>query len=146
MGAVRQAFAKNLAYHRERLGWTQAKLAERIDSSPSYVGHLERGEREPSLLTIEELCKALGIEPGELFVRRSAGDARGRAHDELEELLRPRTADDLEMAIRLVRAALDHPGLRNQTPSAGRGPDANVRATARTSARARCKITTSRRP
>ena len=111
MGAVRQAFGKNLAYHREQRGPTQAKLAEMIDSSPSYVGHLERGDREPSLLTIEELARALQIRAGELFVDRSAADNTATIADELTELLRDRSPDDVALVIRLARAAFEHPRL-----------------------------------
>lgn len=124
MGAVRKAFGRNLAYHRERLGWTQARLAEAIGSSPSYIGHLERGERDPSLLTIEEISKALRIDAGELLVARDVSDARAKAAAELAELLRARNADDIAMAVRLLRAALEHPRLREGTAvAAGTSPD-----------------------
>lgn len=135
MGAVRQAFAQNLAHHRERLGLTQAKLAERIDTSPSYVGHLERGEREPSLLTIEVLSTALGIHAGEFFVIRDRSDAKMATQNELDELLRPRSADDVAMAIRLVRAALEHPSFRGRTDSGGHAADEAKKTIGRPAAR-----------
>jgi transcriptional regulator with XRE-family HTH domain len=115
VGAIRQAFARNLAHHRQRLGLTQAKLAEAVDSSPSYIGHLERGEREPSLLTIEELCRALGIQAGELFVERQSKEDREALDRELTELLRDRTLDDLRLITRLARAAFEDPRLASQT-------------------------------
>lgn len=109
MGAVRIAFAKNLAYHRQRLGLTQAALAEMVDSTPSYMGHLERAEREPSLLTIEELATALKVQVGELFVTNDPDDQRRQLGQELEELLRGRSSDDIRLVIRLARAAFEDP-------------------------------------
>jgi transcriptional regulator with XRE-family HTH domain len=121
MGAVRQAFARNLAYHRERRGWTQAKLAELVETSPSYIGHLERGDREPSLLKIEELSRALGIVPGEFFVTTAAADradTSAAAAAELQELLRGRGEQDLRLVTRLARAALEDPRINPTSPSA----------------------------
>lgn len=116
MGAVRQAFARNLAYHRERRGFTQARLAELVDSSPSYIGHLERGEREPSLLTIEEVSKALGVQAGELLVTRSDGAADVDLQEMLE-LLRGRQREDIRLALRLARAAFEDPRLSGASPA-----------------------------
>lgn len=114
MGAVRQAFARNLAYHRERLGLTQAQLAEKVGASPSYIGHLERGDREPSLLTLEELSLALNVQPGELLVLR-APDEVAAIPGEIDELLRGRPREDIALVARLARAAFEHP--RFDTPS-----------------------------
>ena len=115
---VGQAFGRNLAYHRERLRLTQAELAERIESSPSYLGHLERGEREPSLLTIEELSKALGIRAGEFFVERRGEGGESR---ELEELVRGRPQEDLQLIMRLARAAFEDPRIEGVSSRAADG-------------------------
>ena len=107
MGSIRDGFGKCLMYHRSRLGLTQAKLAEMIETSPSYIGHLERGEREPSLVTIEDLSRALHVQPGELFLPPPSDDERSRAEAELHEILRARPAQDLRIVIRLARAVFE---------------------------------------
>lgn len=115
MGAIRQAFARNLAFHRQRHGLTQAQLAEKVGTSPSYIGHLERGDREPSLLTLEELSLALQVQPGELLVLRPPTDDVTFA-GEIDELLRGRSSDDVALVARLARAAFAHPRLAEPTP------------------------------
>ena len=52
---------------REAAGLTQALVAERADINASYVGLLERGEREPSLTTLLGLCDAVELSPVDLF-------------------------------------------------------------------------------
>jgi len=52
---------------RRALGWTQEKLAEEADLHWTYVGGIERGERNVSLLNIVRLARALGCAPAVLL-------------------------------------------------------------------------------
>lgn len=47
-------------------GWSQEKLAERCGLHWTYVGSVERGERNLSLLNILRLAAALGVDPADL--------------------------------------------------------------------------------
>ena len=46
---------------------TQEKLAEITDLHPTYIGRVERGERNLSLKNIEVFAKAFGVPIEELF-------------------------------------------------------------------------------
>lgn len=46
---------------------TQETLAERLDISPSFLGHIERGTRAASLETLVKLCRVLNTEPNYLL-------------------------------------------------------------------------------
>jgi len=48
---------------REELGYSQAELAKRAAVSAGLVGQIERGEVQPSLLTLDNLAAALGVSP-----------------------------------------------------------------------------------
>jgi transcriptional regulator with XRE-family HTH domain len=65
---LRQKFAKNLKFFREKAGLTQVQLAEELDINPRYVQQLE-GKNVPNvrLDTIEQLAKKLGIHPSALL-------------------------------------------------------------------------------
>jgi transcriptional regulator with XRE-family HTH domain len=60
-------FGEHLRAHRKAQGLTLEKLAERAQLHWTYVGSVERGERNVSLFNIVAIAKALGIHPGELF-------------------------------------------------------------------------------
>lgn len=48
-------------------GESQEQLALRAGITPAYLGMVERGEKNPTLLTVEKLCGALGISLEECF-------------------------------------------------------------------------------
>ena len=60
-------FGKNLRRLRESQELSQETLADKAEFDRSYIGGIERGERNPSLAAIFRLALALGIEPQRLF-------------------------------------------------------------------------------
>lgn len=54
-------FGKRLKIARIKKGYTQEKLAEKTDTSTSYISDIERGVKTPSLSTFIELISALDI-------------------------------------------------------------------------------------
>lgn len=49
-----QAFGLKIIKRRHRLGWTQEQLAERSNLHPTYIGSIERGERNTHTLFPEK--------------------------------------------------------------------------------------------
>lgn len=63
----RATFGANLRSAREDAGLTQEALGHRADFHPTEVNRIERGRRNPGLLTIVKLAKALDIPAGDLL-------------------------------------------------------------------------------
>ena len=57
----------NIKVLRTRRELTQEQLAAKADVERSYMGSIERGERNISVVTLLRLAKALKCEPGELL-------------------------------------------------------------------------------
>jgi transcriptional regulator with XRE-family HTH domain len=57
--------------YREKLGWTQEKLAVRINTAPNYIGCIERAEKKPSIDTLVKIAKVLKIDPSHFLVKDS---------------------------------------------------------------------------
>ena len=64
-----ELFGLAVRQQRERLGWSQERLAESADLNRSYVGELERGQAVPSLITLDMLARALGQSPSNLLAQ-----------------------------------------------------------------------------
>lgn len=64
---ARMAFGKIIRQKRLDLELTQEDLAERSELHPTYVGSVERGERNIALENILALAKALACSPKDLM-------------------------------------------------------------------------------
>lgn len=66
---TRLLFARNLRRIREARSISQEALADLAGLHRTYVGSVERGERNISIDNIDRLAKALNLEPAELLRR-----------------------------------------------------------------------------
>jgi transcriptional regulator with XRE-family HTH domain len=67
MTNIRDLLAKNIKAYRNALGLTQAKLAEKVDTSSHYIGMIETKNKFPSPEMLERIAMSLGIDTIELF-------------------------------------------------------------------------------
>lgn len=63
----RQIFGKRVAALRKKRGWSQEQLALESGLARSYLGGVERGQRNISLLNIYRLAESMAIPPSEFF-------------------------------------------------------------------------------
>jgi transcriptional regulator with XRE-family HTH domain len=62
-------FGATIRELRGKLGYSQEKLAEEAGLHRTYIGGVERGERNVSLLNIVRLARALKVKPSQLLER-----------------------------------------------------------------------------
>lgn len=58
---MRKLVGRNFARLRHEKGLTQEQVAERSGLSQQYLSDLERGRRNPTIITLYELALALGV-------------------------------------------------------------------------------------
>jgi|SRR5579872_1496980 len=66
---VRKVIGENARQAREALDITQEAVAERLGVDRAYISGIERGERNPTAITLWRLATALEIEPADLLKR-----------------------------------------------------------------------------
>lgn len=64
---VHKKFGARLQQLRKKQGLTQEDLADAIGVDHSYMGFVERGERNPTLDKISKLANALKVKLSDLF-------------------------------------------------------------------------------
>ena len=63
---MRKLVGRNFARLRRDRGLTQEQVEERSGFSQQYLSSLERGRRNPTVITLYELARALGVSHVEL--------------------------------------------------------------------------------
>lgn len=61
------SIGKRLKELRRKYDLSQERLALRADITTAYLGQIERGEKNPTVVTVEKLCAALGISLSDFF-------------------------------------------------------------------------------
>ncbi|RRJ54763.1 XRE family transcriptional regulator [Paenibacillus oralis] len=93
MGTFAEQIGAKIRIHRVAKNWTQEQLAELSGTTASYIGQLERGEKDVRISTLEKIAHALDMSVNDLF------------DDELEGFLRKQ-----QWAWESMLLLLKHPG------------------------------------
>ncbi len=64
---VRIRFGRAVRRRRQRLGVSQEEFADMCGLDRTYIGGIERGERNVSLVNIEKIAKTLKVSLSDLF-------------------------------------------------------------------------------
>jgi len=67
MENIRDRFGKALRQRRQKLGVSQEAFADMCQLDRTYIGGIERGERNVALVNIEKIAKTLRLSIAELF-------------------------------------------------------------------------------
>ncbi|PIS14557.1 XRE family transcriptional regulator [Candidatus Shapirobacteria bacterium CG09_land_8_20_14_0_10_39_12] len=65
---ILKKFGKQLQKVRKSKGISQEELAARLSMHRTYIGMVERGERNPTIRTLYKVAKALKVESSELLL------------------------------------------------------------------------------
>lgn len=74
---LRLRIGLNLQNLRRARQLSQEELAARADVNQSYLSDIERGVRNPSVMVLDRIAKALSIDPEEFFRPRARNSDRG---------------------------------------------------------------------
>jgi transcriptional regulator with XRE-family HTH domain len=64
---IRIRFGRALRRHRQKLGVSQEAFADMCQLDRTYIGGIERGERNVALVNIEKIAKTLKLSIAQLF-------------------------------------------------------------------------------
>ncbi len=68
-----KTLARNLRKLRAERGWSQEELAERCRLHRTYIGAIERGERNVTLNTLQSIANAVGLSSADLISEGARG-------------------------------------------------------------------------
>jgi transcriptional regulator with XRE-family HTH domain len=100
MTHLKSVLAFNIKARRKSLGLTQEKLAEKVDTAPTYIAMIESERRTPSFKMIERIAEMLKVDAPELF---STKNYPSGSTSELREELMNRFDQFLMAAIKEIK-------------------------------------------
>jgi transcriptional regulator with XRE-family HTH domain len=95
---------------RKAKGWTQEQLAEAASLHYSYIGGVERGDRNISLETLEKIIAAFQVPAIEVFRFDDETEHR-KALDEHMALISNKSAEEIAAITRVVREVIAAMGI-----------------------------------
>ena len=84
---LQELFIANLKEYRKLRKISQLELAAECESAQTYISELEMGKKSPSLLMVERIARALGIEAVNLFKNEPPPEGQKRlSHTQRQEM------------------------------------------------------------
>ena len=65
---INKVFGQKVAGIRRKLNISQEELADRCGIHRTYIGSIERGEKSPTLNTIEKIANGLQVDINQFFI------------------------------------------------------------------------------
>jgi len=98
---------EKIKYFRTQKGITQAKLAEDIDISDTYMGAIERGERSLTLDTLVRLVNRLGVTV-DYMLADSVEDNDSNIIKQFKQIMDCQSLERKQMAINILRTIFSY--------------------------------------
>ena len=92
---------------RQGAGLSQMELGNRANLDHTYIGGIERGERNLSIEAIEKVADGLGIDIIRLFQHSSQRSVESQQIAELVALLERKDEETIKRVLDMVRLALE---------------------------------------
>ena len=106
---VKKELGQRIRSLRKRQGLTQEEMADKCGLHWTYIGGLERGERNPTLTTMQKVAEGLGVSVHELLDAKafqSVSTERDSREGRLMRLLRRKDSQAVDLAAGIVREVI----------------------------------------
>lgn len=104
---LQKSVGRAIRMQRERMGLTQAALAEAVGLTEQYIGVIERGVRAPSFKTLEALARTLKTPVRDFFPHPLAQDQADDVLSDVIGLLAPLPGDERARALKVLQSMLN---------------------------------------
>lgn len=109
MSDIKNTVGHRLWLRRRELALSQEQVAERAGVHPTYIGQVERGEKNPTITSVAKICAALDYPMEQLFekiiITDEADDAT-RIPKECFDLILEQKKEDQEMLQKILESTI----------------------------------------
>ena len=102
MSEIATIIGQRIRQRRLELGYSQELTSEKAGLHPTYIGQLERGEKNATLESIEKVCIALELPMEELFYQIVAVNRKNIAAQKCYNIIANQPSKNQEMLYQLM--------------------------------------------
>ena len=106
--SISNIVGERLRNYRRQKGWSQEVLAERAELHPTYIGQLERGEKNATLETVSKVAQALDISLGQLFENISLVETKPDVATQCYGMIQRQSPQEQEMLFRILCSIIEY--------------------------------------
>lgn len=99
----KEYIGKKIKEYRKINNLTQENLGEKAGLHYSYIGQVERGEKEPSLKSLINIAEALGVGVDKLLINYNLSSEAGVKISNITDLLLNRDEEELELIYKFLK-------------------------------------------
>ena len=111
MSEITKLIGQRIRNHRIQQGLSQEKLAELSKCHPTYIGQVERGEKNATIESIEKISGAVGVSLSKLFEKLGENSVSSDIPLKCYEFLSSKSRDEQE---HLYKILLDVDNYKNK--------------------------------
>ncbi len=106
--SIAKQVGERLRSYRNQNGWSQEELAERAGLHPTYIGQLERGEKNATLDSISKVAVALNISLSQLFENISLSPDPTNIPSKCYSIIQQQPVKDQEALLEILLATIKY--------------------------------------
>lgn len=103
MSVIASRIGKRLKTKRIECGYTQEKVAELANLHPTYIGQVERGEKNLTIESLEKICMALDYPMNELMTNLPSDEQAPTIADQCYDIIIDQTPENQAELLRILK-------------------------------------------
>lgn len=108
MSEIATVIGQRIRQRRQELGYSQELTSEKAGLHPTYIGQIERGEKNATIESVEKICKALEYPMEDLFSKIIICDSPDRTAQKCYDLILRQSAKDQENLYLLIENIINY--------------------------------------
>ena len=106
--SIAKIIGDRIRAYRNQKGWSQEYLAEKADVHHTYIGQLERGEKNATIESISKIAGSLGVSLSRLFENISIEQQENNLPAQCYALLQEQPVNDQKVLAEILAALIQY--------------------------------------
>jgi len=108
MAEIAKTVGERIRAYRTKVGLSQEGLAEKAGLHSTYIGQLERGEKNATLESVEKVARALNVSFETLFMHIIGGSVKNESAEQCYSLIAALPEKEQRAVLELIMKTIDY--------------------------------------